>query len=357
MFDIQMLPAHHGDSLMVAYGPPDVPRRVLIDCGTAASYPAVRRQILALPEKQRHFELVVVTHVDDDHIGGMLKLLAELDELGMTVGDIWFNAFPHLEGKTIASGPDLLGAKQGEALSKLIVEAGLPWNRLFRGRAVVCRDGEPPPEVTLPGGMKLTLLSPYWAQLEKMRAAWIAECRKAHLLPGGGVEDFVVDDTLGEDVDALARLPFDPDKAPANGSSIAFIGDYAGTRVLFGADAYAPVLVKSLLAMGYSADDPYPLAAMKAPHHGSSHNFSRELMELAPSARILISTNGDKFRHPDLAAVARMVKYNAPDATLAFNYASEFNSFWAKPSRQEKYRYKAVYPETEGEGLTVQLRE
>ena len=58
-----------------------------------------------------------------------------------------------------------------------------------------------------------------------------------------------------------------------------------------------------------------------------------------------------------LAAVARMVKYNAPDATLAFNYASEFNSFWAKPSRQEKYRYKAVYPETEGEGLTVQLRE
>jgi hypothetical protein len=57
-----------------------------------------------------------------------------------------------------------------------------------------------------------------------------------------------------------------------------------------------------------------------------------------------------------MAAVARMVKYNAPDATLAFNYASEFNKFWAKPSRQEKYRYTALYPEEEGEGLTVHLR-
>lgn len=356
MFEIHMLPAHHGDCLWVEYGNKAKPNRVLIDCGTGSSYAALKERIVALPGDQKHFDLFVVTHVDDDHIGGSLKLLVEQQKLGVSFGDIWFNAFPHLDGKAIVSGPDLLGAKQGEKLSELIVEGGLPWNRCFAGKAVVCKEGVELPQVTLEGGMKITLLSPYWEQLEKMKKAWIDECRKAKLLPGGGTEDFVVDDTLGDDIDTLANLPFDPDTAPANGSSIAFIAEYEGARALFGADAYSPVLVKSLQTMGHGANNRLRVDALKAPHHGSSHNFSRDLMECIASDKLLISTNGDRFKHPDKAAIARMVKFNAPDATLCFNYLTEFNSFWGKPSRQEKFRYQALYPEQANEGLRVRLK-
>lgn len=357
MFEIHMLPAHHGDCLWVEYGPKTKPLRMLIDCGTGATFPALKEKIEALPAGQRHFELFVVSHVDDDHIGGALALLDGLKGLGVTISDVWFNAYPHLEGKAIASGPDLLGAKQGEKLSGLIVDRSLAWNRHFKGRAVVCEEDGDLPQVKLKGGMKLTLLSPYWTQLEKMKTAWIAECKKAGLLPGGAVEDSVIDDTLGDetDVNTLANTPFKPDAAPANGSSIAFLAEYRETRALFGADAYAPVLARSLERLGHSTEKRLPLHALKAPHHGSSHNFSRELMELVQASNLLISTNGDRFKHPDRAAIARMVKFNDPGATLCFNYATEFNSFWDKPSRQNKHQYQAVYPQEGEEGLLVKL--
>ncbi|MGQ0698812.1 MAG: ComEC/Rec2 family competence protein [Panacagrimonas sp.] len=355
MFEIHMLPARHGDCLWVEYGLGAERHRMLIDCGPSPTYPALKQRIEALPKKQRHFELFVVSHVDDDHIGGSLKFLSELEPLDVTFGDVWFNAFPHLEGKAVVSGPDLLGAKQGEALSKLIVDDGLPWNQHFDGKAVVCEEDEELPRFRLDSGIKLTLLSPYWDQLEKMKKAWIDECKKAGLLPGGTLKDDEPDDTLGDNVDALAKLPFDPDKAPANGSSIAFIAEFDGAKVLFGADAYAPVLVKSLERMGHSSENPLRLAALKAPHHGSSRNFSRALMELAPSKKVLISTNGDKFKHPDMAAIARMVRFNAPDAKLYFNYETEFNRVWNSPSRQEKYAYEALYPDDENGGLIVRV--
>lgn len=354
MFDIHMLTAQHGDCLWIEYGNEAAPHRILIDCGTGGSYEALKAFIERLPDDKRYFELFVVTHVDDDHIGGALKLLENSAALGVTFGDIWFNALPHMEGKTILSTPELLGARQGEELSRLIVEAGYPWNRYFKGKAIVCNENEPLPKIELVGGMTITLLSPYWEQLQKMRSVWNEECRKAHLLPGGYVEMAVVDDTLGENVDTLAGLPFIPDAAPANGSSIAFIAEYRGAQVLFGADAYAPVLVKSIRSMGYSEDKPLNLAALKAPHHGSSHNVNRDLMKITQSDRVLISTNGNRFKHPDMTAIARIVKFNKLDATLCFNYATEFNSFWAQTSLQEKYRYKALYPEKNDWGLRVQ---
>jgi beta-lactamase superfamily II metal-dependent hydrolase len=357
MFDIYMLPAAHGDCLWVEYGSKANPHRILIDCGPGATYASLKEKLQALPEGQRDFELLVITHVDDDHIGGSLKLLSEIGNLGVNFSDVWFNAYPHLERKAILSGPDLLGAKQGEKLSELIVDSGIAWNRHFKGRAVVCDEYKSPPQVTLDGGMKITLLSPYWTELKKLKKAWIDECKKAELLPGGSVTESQIDDTLGDesDVDKLADSPFAPDTAAANGSSIAFLAEFQEVAVLFGADAYSPVLVRSLEKLGYSAEKRLWLDAFKAPHHGSGHNFSRDLMDLARTGKFLISTNGDRFKHPDKAAIARMVKYNEPDATLHFNYTSEFNRFWEKPSRQAKYRYQAVYPDAGRKGLLVRI--
>lgn len=356
MFDILMLPARHGDSLWLEYGAKNKPFRSLIDCGTGPAWADLEAQIMMLAEDDRHFELLVITHVDDDHIAGSLKLLAKAAELGVTFGDVWFNAYPHLQGKAILSGPDLLGAKQGEALSKLIVEGGHPWNKAFGGRAAVCPDEGELPQVELPSGMKITLLSPYWDQLEKMKTAWEVECRKAGLLPGSAVAD-AVDDSLGSetDIDKLALTPFKPDSAPANGSSIAFLVAFEGKTVLFGADAYAPVLQASLARLGYSGTSKLKLAALKAAHHGSKGNTNRDLLETVIAERLLISTNGAQFNHPDREAIARMVKFNAPDATLHFNYLTEFNEFWSKPARQTKFLFQAVYPEEGQNSLRVEL--
>ena len=118
MLRIEMLPARNGDALWIEYGDAQSPRRVIIDGGTEGSFEdGLRARIAALPEDERNFELLVVTHVDSDHIAGVLELIRD-DALGAKFGDIWFNAWRHLPG--VLEG---LGPVEGELLTQAIAGA------------------------------------------------------------------------------------------------------------------------------------------------------------------------------------------------------------------------------------------
>jgi glyoxylase-like metal-dependent hydrolase (beta-lactamase superfamily II) len=132
MFKIDLMPAAQGDCVWIEYGPPDVPHRVLIDGGTAPTYDHLRARIRQLPEDKRRFDVLIVTHVDADHIEGIIRLLQD-DSLGLRFDDIWFNGWKHLP-------TDRLGPAQGEMLSVLLGRRArpgrprLPWNRAFQAR-------------------------------------------------------------------------------------------------------------------------------------------------------------------------------------------------------------------------------
>ena len=130
MFTITMLPAGRGDCLWIEYGDPAAPHRVIVDGGIPGTERELARRLVALPPEQRHVDLVVVTHIDIDHIAGLLALLREPVE-HLTIGDVWFNAWKHLP----AEDPGELGPKQGEELSYWIEKRGLPWNAAFGGQA------------------------------------------------------------------------------------------------------------------------------------------------------------------------------------------------------------------------------
>src|SRR4029078_10970068 len=111
------------------------PRRMLIDGGVKKNvvFQALSDRMKQVPAAESHFEVFVVTHVDDDHIGGAINVMKNLKELGCTFGDVWFNGYVHLVS------PDELGAAQGEEFSKLLVDTHQLWNRAFGGKAVVAR--------------------------------------------------------------------------------------------------------------------------------------------------------------------------------------------------------------------------
>src|SRR5438045_2654939 len=105
-----MLPAAQGDALWIEYGDPQRPRRVLIDGGTASSWQdGLRTRIESVPRDERHFELLIVTHIDADHIDGALALLTE-ESLDASFGDVWFNGWRHLPETPLES----LGPIEGE---------------------------------------------------------------------------------------------------------------------------------------------------------------------------------------------------------------------------------------------------
>ncbi|MBN1814408.1 MAG: hypothetical protein JXA14_21390 [Anaerolineae bacterium] len=373
MFKIEMLPAAHGDGLLVTYGDPGALCHVLIDGGPYYAYRSKKfverktlsRRIQELVDAGGRLELLVVTHVDADHIEGPVKLLANRS-VRPEIQDVWFNAWQHLPRRP----DDRLGAEHGEILSALIQEEGLPWNVAspFDGGPVVVHPGRALPTATLPGGLQLTLLSPTPTTLAELAKVWEEELRKEGLAPDSPEEALErlkasprlrPDDYLGDerpDVEILAEEPVEDDDSPANGSSIAFVAEFEGKRCLFAGDAHPSVLrasIKKLLDdLGESR---LRLDAFKVSHHGSKSNLSRDLLELLACERYLVSTNGSYFGHPDKEAVARIIVHGGENSILYFNYRSEENAIWDDAVLKDDHGYQTVYPAQQERGVVVEL--
>jgi beta-lactamase superfamily II metal-dependent hydrolase len=352
MFRIEMLPAAHGDALWIEYGDGQTVHRVLIDGGTPPVYKALKSRMEQLPVAERRFELLVVTHIDADHIGGALALL-EKNELGAVYGDIWFNGYGHLLEEEI----EAFGAVQGERLTTALLDQGLPWNKAFNHKAVRVADDGAPVVHSLPGGMKLTLLSPTRGKLAALEPKWVKECRKAGLDPQTEVVPEAppgVEPMGAIDVDALAATPFTEDTAEANGSSIAMLAEYGGKRVLLGADAHPRVLVEAIEKL-VGSNAKLDLDACKLPHHGSNGNVSPDLIRKLSCPLYLVSTSGAQFHHPDRAAIARVIHLGGGGAELAFNYRSQYNEVWDDPDLRDEHGYLSRYPHPGEQGLIVAL--
>jgi beta-lactamase superfamily II metal-dependent hydrolase len=155
VFEIEMLPAREGDCLWLRYGSAKMPRQILVDAGRSATYQKdLRPRLLALPPRQRTFELFVITHIDRDHIEGALDLLED-DSLPVRFKQIWFNGYDHLHSAEI----ETFGALQGERLTTALLKWKPAWNRCAKGRAIRVR-GTTLPKIKLDSGMTLTVLSP-----------------------------------------------------------------------------------------------------------------------------------------------------------------------------------------------------
>ena len=138
---IEMGKALHGDCLFVEWGGANGKHRMLIDGGPIGAYEALATRIAALPAAERIFELMVLSHVDTDHIEGMVRLFAEpAQQWPFQVKDVWFNGWRHMEEE------DTLGGRQGEFFSALLQHRLPPgaWNHAFKGAVVV------PPKGPLP---------------------------------------------------------------------------------------------------------------------------------------------------------------------------------------------------------------
>ena len=350
MFRIEMLPAREGDCLLLTYGQPPSERHVLIDGGRSGTYQDLQARLSSLPETQRELELLIVTHVDRDHIEGVLKLLQDPSR-NVQFRDIWFNGFDHLENVPL----ETFGAVQGERLTTELLNQRLPWNKAFGGKAVEI-DGAFKP-IELDGGLKLTLLSPNRAKLEALIPRWVKECKKAKLIPGG--EEEPPDKPEGYEsfgpvwIETDATELFETDPSEANGSSIAVLAEYEEKRVLLAGDAHSDLLESSIQTLAAAEGGRLRLDALKVSHHGSAHNTSQELLDVISCPRYLLSTNGSIHEHPHRAAIARLIVFGGSEKELIFNYRTDYTLVWNNAAWQRKHTYTLRYPDESGPGTSV----
>jgi hypothetical protein len=336
MIRIELLPARHGDCIWLSWGPNESKlKHMIIDTGFEDCANLLRKRLKKTP-----VELMVLTHIDADHIeGGVYLLQDEEAASSKRIKEVWFNGWRHID----AAVKDKLGAKQGEYISGLIRARKLKWNARFGGKAVmVPDDGELP--VHMVGGMRLTLLSPTRTQLKTLRSYWVKQL-KGKLDPGDEKEALALlskdkkyaPDVLGApSVAKLAKAKFYEDDAPANGSSIAFLAEYDGYAMMFTGDAFPSVLADSLDRIPGEA--PY-LHVLKLPHHGSAGNTSRALIDRIWYEHVLVSTDGIQFAHPSDKTIARLLDADS-DTTVHFNYEQEYTKPWLSTALVKKHGYR-----------------
>ncbi|WP_412025055.1 ComEC/Rec2 family competence protein [Burkholderia cepacia] len=323
---ITVLPASHGDSILIRAGlDKHDPFRILIDGGPAACYQRAQgfKQIFgplhsvlrALSSQSKALDLVVLTHVDSDHIGGLLKACESNSVLPVFGKNVWFNS-----GRVIAqqlgdgvepdesalivqrgSSDRLTSITQGVAFDDLLDQAGVgPRTLKVAGQTIEFRHGE------------IQILSPDEDQLRALLEKW--EKERPDSLTSAHSNDY----KLSLD-DLLQRDEFEEDTAVHNASSIAFLISSGDAKALFLGDAFPSTVCASLRKLGYSEQNPLRVGACKVSHHGSKGNTSPELLSLIRSDRFIVSTDGSRHGLPNKVTFARIMNL-APHSKILFNY-------------------------------------
>ena len=99
--------------------------------------------------------------------------------------------------------------------------------------------------------------------------------------------------------------------------------------------------------------------ACVVPHGGSAGNLDRELLQLLDCERYLISTNGERYGHPNRETIARILAFGRADRqvplTLVFNYRAATTVVWEDAQLQARWNYRAIYPSRVDGGIKVQI--
>lgn len=328
--NIKILKANNGDSFLLSWLYEGITRNVLIDGGKSNTYKQgslkkdLFKVLTSVKEKGQRIDLLVLTHVDDDHIGGLLKAFKHGELLRELCDKVWFNSgllidefFNQNHDEThavifdrVATGTvsdNYTSIRQGVSFEETIAELGI-WHR------EIIKSGQ----AHELWGAKFFIISPSEEKLEALLVKWEKE------QPGSLTSRKQTDykKTFGE---LLANDEFRDDGSIHNGSSIAFLLEIEGKRLLMLGDAHDETVVEGIKMLKdtngqqYSESNPLKVNFVKLSHHGSQYNTSPEFLRLIDAENFIVSTDGSTHGLPDKRTIAR-IHQQFPTATIHFNY-------------------------------------
>lgn len=330
---IKALSAFYGDATLISWTMGKDKRNILIDGGPAKTYPRCLSTLLTeLRTKNEIIDLLIITHCDHDHIGGILKLYADIKQDKSIIKQIWFNS-GNLIAKHISdvdaferdfalllSDQKEMSYKEGNTLEKLLTD------NHWEGQLISAPDTKYLYEA------RIDILSPNYEQLVAINDHWEVEV-------SGRTEMSEKKSDYHESIENLIKKPFVHDTSRPNGSSIAFLIRIGQSSFLALADAFPSVIEENLRKLSWSEDKKLQVGAVKVSHHGSKFNNSSSLYSIIESSQYIITTDGTRDNLPHKEALSRIVVAN-PECSLYFNYKKPSKIFTS--GEMEKYNFTCV---------------
>jgi hypothetical protein len=318
-FSLDVLRARKGDCLILHYGSLAKPGLILIDGGPSSVYKPhlkprleqIRRARNLKKDQALPVDALMVSHVDDDHIKGVLELTAELRDaksskrpLPLRIGDLWHNSFDKVLKTTLEQlkgtaqfGVASLGAMLGESepvedeeqLAMAMVLASIPQGHQLRtdaqflnltvnsgfGTELAMATGKPE-VVKLGGTLKFTVVGPMQRELQALQDKHDEWVRKQ------------------KEKGAEAALAAYTDASVPNLSSIVLHAEVNGKTMLLTGDARGDKVLEGLELAGLAKPGrELEVDVLKVPHHGSAHNVEKEFFKRIKAKEYVFSGNGE----------------------------------------------------------------
>lgn len=343
MLVFEALPAHNGDCLLLHYGTAATPRLAVIDGGPKDVYgPALKPRLAKLKADRGlaasaalPIDLLVVSHIDDDHIRGVLDLMGEMTDaqdshaaLPYRVRNAWHNSFDDVLGTTpdelqaaissrwgtagsadavLAITPTLsrdaakvlASVKQGRDLRDAIKKLGVPLNKPFSG-LVMQTATTPSKKTPLEGGISLTLIGPQKAQLQALQDDHDDYLKKNHLASTSG----------------QAALAAFSDTSVPNLSSIVLHVKHKNGTILLTGDARGDYVLAGLDKAGLLKSGHCDVDVLKLPHHGSDNNVTKAFFEQVRATHYVASGDGE-YGNPERETLTMLFEARAGVPAMA----------------------------------------
>lgn len=313
MFKVHALQAAFGDSLILEFGTSANKRFVLIDGGPTGVYgESLRGRLAQIAGAGGRLERVILSHVDGDHIVGLLDLFSELrtQQAPIAVDALWHNSFAKTigDGNNIQSRVETMMANVAGANAVMAATSDeintIPQGNKLRQDALVLNmpinDGVGNDLVTLDtapgplqwGNLTVTVVGPTQTNLDNLKQEWI-DWLDAHEGPLATGDPFVA---------AMADI------SKPNLSSIQLhVKDNTGKTALFTGDGRGDHLLDGLgQANLLSASGTLHVNLFKLPHHGSDRNVTKTFLKKVTADHYIASANG-KNGNPDYSTLSWLV--------------------------------------------------
>lgn len=368
IFSLDVRRARKGDCLLLHYGSQAEPRLVMIDGGPADVYKPQLKPRIAEIRKQRGLaaadslpvDLLMVSHIDDDHINGILELTAELvtaanekRPLPLRVRSFWHNSFDDIIGNNpkeltsavaaqfgasaLTGEPDTDAIEPEAAMVLASVDQGfrlrddakrlkLRLNPEFGGKLAMAKSKGK--SLDFGSGLKLTVAGPMKPELEKLQKEhddWLKKHKK----------------------DKTKSVPAAfTDTSVPNLSSIVVLAEAKKKRILLTGDARGDKVLEGLELVGLlKTGGTLKVDVLKMPHHGSDRNMEPIFLRRIIADHYVFSGNGE-HGNPERATLQMLFDERGDKPfTMHFTYPiAEIDAGrkldWEKEQAKEKARKK-----------------
>lgn len=380
-----------GDCIFFSFEEEEQKFVMMVDCGkyTADIKDYVERSL------NKHIDLLIVTHIDNDHIDGLIEMMIEtpdvvIDKILYNCNQLWDGNSDRHDSDRINNDIELLRsnlpprrvleagkikADKAMTLAEILAGNEQKW-KAWEKEAYITVDTSP---ISLDEHNerfgKLVILSPTKEQIQKLNQKFNVEYARLtkHILAEGGT--IKGQETLFELVERVAamkrnnyqikeaekidaiNLPYNDvqrNKAyefkpmsitDENEASIALMWLYDNKKVLLMGDAEPGAVAQRIKEV--FGEEKHDVEVLKVSHHGSKHSTSIELLKLIDSEHYFI-TGGNRSDKPSLEAIMKIVN-RGDDRTRTLhinqrnnNIVMALNSKEARSIR-EQYHFKIVY--------------